>query len=227
MVSLAGAGIDRTPGGREPLRVRLPASTGINNTKPQLFVDTVFIPKRKPKANNKPKSKRSKPSPRRQPKPPSAKHRPSKPRKPALTHQERKEQGLCRCNQPAIQGQTRCATCAEKHRIWCRQYSENRRRAKGIKPRRRISPELIEQIQQDIADKEASQVPKKVRNEAYKKKQREAQASLRAERKALGLCRDCGKPKPEGQTRCADCIQKHRQYWQRYVAKSTRQKATE
>ena len=193
----------------------------MNHPKPQLFVDTVFIPKRKPKA------KRSKPSPRRQPKPPSAKHRPSKPRKPALTHQERKEQGLCRCKQPAIQGQTRCATCAEKHRAWCRQYSENRRRAQGVKPRQRISPELIEQIQQDIATKEANQAPKRVRDEAYNKKQREKQASLRAERKALGLCRDCGKPKPEGQTRCGDCVQRHGLYWQRHIAKSAKRKATE
>ena len=195
-----------------------PARAGVNSTKPQLFLDIVFIPKRKPKAE------RSKPSPRRQPKPPSAKRRPSKPRKPALTRQERKEQGLCRCNQPAIQGQTRCANCAEKHREWCRQYSENRRRVKGMKPRPRISPELIEQIQQDIATKEASPVPKRVRSEAHKKYQREKQARLRAERHELGLCRDCGKPKPEGQTRCAHCIQKHSQYWQRYAAKTTRRK---
>ena len=96
-----------------------------------------------------------------------------------------------------------------------------------MKPRPRISPELIEQIQQDIATKEASPVPKRVRSEAHKKYQREKQARLRAERDELGLCRDCGNPKPDGQTRCVDCIQKHRQYWQRYVAKSTRQKATE
>ncbi len=204
-----------------------PARAGINHSKPQLFVDTVFIPKRKPKANNKPKFKRSKTSPRRQPKPPSAKHRPSKPRKPALTQQERKEQGLCRCNQPAVLGQTRCPTCAEKHRAWNRNYSENRRRAQGVKPRQRISPELIEQIQQDIADKEANQAPKRVRDEAYNKKQREKQASLRAERKALGLCRDCGKPKPEGQTRCGDCIQRRSQYWLRHVAKSAKRKGTE
>ena len=96
-----------------------------------------------------------------------------------------------------------------------------------MKPRQRISPELIEQIQRDIATKEASQVPKRIRNEVYKKKQREKQESLRAERKALGLCRDCGKSKPEGQTRCGDCVQRRRRYWQRHVAKLAKRKATE
>ncbi len=94
-------------------------------------------------------------------------------------------------------------------------------------PRQRISPESIKQIQQDISTKEASQAPTRVRNEAYKKKMRENQASLRAERKALGLCCDCGKPKPEGQTRCGDCVQRHRQYWLRHVAKSAKRQATE
>ena len=96
-----------------------------------------------------------------------------------------------------------------------------------MKPRQRISPELIQQIQQEIATKEANQSPKRVRNEAYKKKQREKQASQRAERKALGLCRDCGKPKPEGQYRCDDCVQKHRRYRLISVAKSAMRKATE
>ena len=96
-----------------------------------------------------------------------------------------------------------------------------------MKPRERISAELIEQIQQDIATKEANQAPKRVRNEVYKKKQREKQESLRAERKAFGLCCDCGKPKPEGQTRCGDCIQRRSQYWQRYITKSAMPKGTE
>ena len=60
-----------------------------------------------------------------------------------------------------------------KHREWTRQDSENRRRAKGSKPRPRIGAELIEQIQKEIADQEtrgASQTTKRVRSEAYKKK---------------------------------------------------------
>ena len=134
--------------------------------------------------------------------------------KPALTRQERKEQGLCRCSQPAVQEQTRCAECAAKHREWNRQNFENRRRAKGIKPRPRISAELIEQIQKEIADQEtrgASQTPKRVRSEASKKKNQQHRAQVRAERKSLGLCVQCAKPSLPGQVRCADCALKHRQ----------------
>ena len=195
-------------------------SIPIHTSKPQPSADTLFIPKRKPPASRKPQSKRKQPTPRRKPPPPTP-----KPRKPALTRQERKQQGLCcYCRQPAMPEQTRCLDCGDKHRARNRQDSENRRRAKGIKPRRRISPELIEQIQQDLDAKQAHQAPKRVRNEAYKQKRREKQASLRAERQALGLCSDCGKSKPEGQTRCADCVVKHSQYWQRYVAKAAQRK---
>ena len=135
--------------------------------------------------------------------------------KPALTRQERKEQGLCRCSQPAVQEQTRCAECAAKHREWNRQNSENRRRAKGIKPRPRIDDaELIEQIQKEIADQETrgtSQTTKRVRSEASKKKNQQHRAQVRAERKSFGLCVQCAKPSLEGQARCPDYILKHRQ----------------
>ena len=193
--------------------------TGIQHPKPQLLVDTILIPKRKPVTTHKRQSKRTRSTPRKKPVRPTPPIPPSTPKKPALTRQERKEQGLCRCGKAVIPAQTRCPTCAEKHRAWNRQDSENHRRAKGTKPRNRISAELIKQIQQDIATKEASEVPKRVRNEAYKKKQREAQASLRAERDSLGLCRDCGQPRPEGQTLCHDCVIRHSRYWETYVAK--------
>ena len=101
-----------------------------------------------------------------------------------------------------------------KHREWTRQDSENRRRAKGSKPRPRIGAELIEQIQKEIADQEtrgASQTTKRVRSEAYKKKNQQHRAQVRAERKSLGLCVQCAKPSLEGQARCADCALKHRQ----------------
>ena len=97
----------------------------------------------------------------------------------------------------AIQGQTRCAECAAKHREWTRQDSENRRRAKGIKPRPQFDDaELIEQIQKEIADEEtrgASQTTKRVRSEAYKKKNQQHRAQVRTERKSLGLCVQCAK----------------------------------
>ena len=140
--------------------------------------------------------------------------------------QRRKELGLCKsCPNIAIEGQTRCQDCAEKHRAWSRQYSENRRRAQGMKPRRRIDDtELKEQLRHEIAEQEnqeTEQQPKRVRREAYKQEQREKQASLRAERASLGLCRDCGKFRVEGQTRCSDCVLRHRQYLQRAKAKVT------
>ena len=143
--------------------------------------------------------------------------------KPALTRQERKEQGLCRCSQPAVQEQTRCPDCVEKHRKWNRQNSENRRRAKGIKPRPRISAELIEQIQKEIADQEtrgASRTPKRVRSEAYKKKNQQHRAQVCAERKSLGLCVQCAKPSLPAQVRCADCALKHRQSGRRTRVKA-------
>ena len=60
---------------------------------------------------------------------------------------------------------------------------------------------------------------KRVRSEAYKKRRREKQANLRAERDSLSQCRDCGKPRPEGQTRCHDCVMSHRRYWKTYATK--------
>ena len=53
---------------------------------------------------------------------------------PALTQQERKEQGLCRCGQATIQGLTCCPACAEKHRTWRRHNTEQRQRAEGANP---------------------------------------------------------------------------------------------
>ena len=161
-----------------------PSSVGMHNTKPQLFVDTVFIPKRKTKANNKLKAKRS------------------KSRKPALTRQERKEQGLCRCNQPAIQGQTRCVACAEKHRAWGRQYWEARRRAAGAKPRQRISDEdLLKLIQAEVKaqDYQLSELSVRVVHP-------DTPSLSRAQRKSLGICRDCNYPSEDGHTRCTLCL---------------------
>lgn len=118
--------------------------------------------------------------------------------------------------------QTRCPACAEKHRA----YSENRRRAKGIQPRPPAKhTELIETVWKELVgpgDDGTNQKPKRVRSEAYKKAKREKQATLKAERDSLGLCRDCGKPRPEGQTRCHDCVIRHSRYWSNYVDKRGR-----
>ena len=83
-----------------------------------------------------------------------------------------------------------------------------------MKPRPRINAELIEQIRKEIAAQDtrgASTTPKGVDSEHYKKNRQQHQAQVRAERKSLGLRVRCAKPSLEGQTRCADCVLKHRQ----------------
>lgn len=104
------------------------------------------------------------------------------------------------------------------------------RRAQGIKPRPPAKhTEPIETLQKEPVEQGnhgTDQKPKRIRSEAYKKAKREKQAALRAERLALGLCGECGKPRPEGQTRCHDCVIRHSQYWKNYVAKGGRPKRT-
>ena len=195
----------------------------MHTAKPQLLTDTIFIPKRTRLPSRKHQSKWTKPASRRKSTRTSPKKSVHAPKTPARKRQERKEQGLCRCGEAAIQGQTRCAECATKHREWTRQNSEIRRRAKGIKPRPRISAELIEQTRKEIAaqeTREANTTPKRVRSEAYKKKNQQHQAQVHVERKSLGLCVQCGKPSDEGQTRCPDCVLKHRQYGSRSRVKA-------
>ena len=145
----------RRPGNATPdavvagvVRLARTRYAGINPTKPQLLIDTILIPKRTRLPSRKQAIKRTKSTRRRNPTQKSQKKPAHAPKPtPARKRQERKEQGLCRCGQAAIQGQTRCAECAVKHREWTRQDSENRRRAKGIKPRPRFDDaELIEQI---------------------------------------------------------------------------------
>ena len=145
----------RRPGNATPdavvagvVRLARTRYAGMNPTKPQFLIDTILIPKRTRLPSRKQAIKRTKSTRRRNPTQKSQKKPAHAPKPtPARKRQERKEQGLCRCGQAAIQGQTRCAECAVKHREWTRQDSENRRRAKGIKPRPRFDDaELIEQI---------------------------------------------------------------------------------
>ena len=197
---------------------------GINLPKRHIFEAHFHLPERK-RGIKRTKSTRRRKSTRtgqqnsaRAPKPthPNTNPQPSTRKGNAAgKRQARKEQRLCHCGQPAIQEQTRCHECAEKHRAWHRQNSGKRRRAKGIKPRPRFDDaELIEQIRKEIAakDKGASRTPKRVRSKTYNQKAAQYQAQLRAERKSLGLCVQCAKPSLAGQIRCADCVLKHRQY---------------
>ena len=92
-----------------------------------------------------------------------------------------------------------------------------------MKPSPRISAELIEQTRKEIAaqdTREASTTPKRVRSQEYNKTRQQYQAQVHGERKSLGLCVQCGKPSDEGQTRCAVCVLKHRQYGSRSRVKA-------
>ena len=120
----------------------------------------------------------------------------------AESRQERKEQGLCRCNQPAIQGQTRCPDCAEKHRVWLRPYSETRRRAQGAKPTQRISDaELLQLIQAEVDARESQ-----VSDPSIEKARPNTKSLSRAQRTSLGICSDCDYPSEDGHTRCTLCL---------------------
>ena len=54
--------------------------------------------------------------------------------------------------------------------------------------------------------------PKRVKltPEGRKERARARAAATRQQRKRDGLCRDCANPAIAGQTRCADCADKHR-----------------
>ena len=212
----AGRSLTRTITSASPWR------KGIRTTKPQHFVDAIYIPKGKRVAKPKLKTKRTKPAPRQKPASHVRNPRPSTPRKPALTRQQLKEQGLCRCGHPAIHQQTRCPTCAEKHRAWNRQHSENRRGMKGAKPRPRVDEQLIEQVRKELAEQDARKAsgPKRVRSEKHNKERAQIQAQRRAERISLGLCVRCSEPTLDGQTRCPDCTIKHRQHDKRVRIKA-------
>ena len=88
-----------------------------------------------------------------------------------------------------------------------------------IEPDLGTSERLARSLSAQPHVQEVRTAPKRVRSEAHKKAQREKQAKIRAERNSLGLCRDCGQPRPEGQTRCHDCVTRHSRYWETYVAK--------
>ena len=172
---------------------------GINLPKRHIFEAHFHLPERK-RGIKRTKSTRRRKSTRtgqqnsaRAPKPthPNTNPQPSTRKGNAAgKRQARKEQGLCHCGQPAIQGQTRCHECAEKHRAWHRQNSEKRRRAKGIK-----TPPPVRRCRINRADSERN-CRKRQRSKPHTQESAQQnvqsqgaqyQAKLRAERKSLGL----------------------------------------
>ena len=98
-------------------RSTCPGRMGTSLPKRHIFEEHFQLPVRKKGSKRTKSTRRRNPTQRSQKKPAHA-PKPTPARK-------RKEQGLCRCGQAAIQGQTRCAECAAKHREWTRQDSEN------------------------------------------------------------------------------------------------------
>lgn len=121
----------------------------------------------------------------------------------AERRQHRKDNGLCvGCPNKPIEGQTRCAECAEKHRARLRPYSETRRRAQGAKPAKRLSDaELLDLIEKEVAARESQ-----VANQSTEEVQPNTQYLSRAQRTSLGICSDCDFPSEEEHTRCTLCL---------------------
>ena len=115
----------------------------MNPLKPQL-IDTFHLPKRAgKKKKQKPASRANNTKKRTPPKDP-------RPARPPLTPEAKKEKqhaqwkerynqakalGLCRhCGEPAIECQTRCIRCAEKHRDHRRKTKDRAARQKDLAP---------------------------------------------------------------------------------------------
>ena len=145
-------------------------------------------------------------------------HTATKPKKPRLTEEEKrarnrkraaerrrnnKEKGICvRCPNKPIEGQTRCAECAEKHRAQLRPYTEARRRAQGAKPTQPISEaELLQLIQAEVNTR-GSQVSEPSVRVVHP----DTPSPSRAQGTSLGICRDCNYPSEDGHTRCTLCL---------------------
>lgn len=103
-----------------------PAHAGIHYAKPQLLTDTFQLPKRGGKKKQKPAPRANNTKKRTPPKDPVPKKAPLTPEarreRQRIRHKEKLERarlsGQCRhCGEPAIPSQTRCETCAEKHRV--------------------------------------------------------------------------------------------------------------
>ena len=103
-----------------------PAHAEMHYAKPQLLTDTFQLPKRGGKKKQKPAPRANNTKKRTPPKDPVPKKAPLTPEarreRRRIRHKEKLERvrlsGQCRhCSEPAIPSQTRCETCAEKHRV--------------------------------------------------------------------------------------------------------------
>ena len=148
-------------------------------------------------------------------------------------YQKAKSLGICRnCDQPAIPGQTRCADCAEKHRVSRRANDRRRRAAAKRLPEAKVlstptppnyshcTSIAANQANQERVGTDAEisvlsprQEYEGRRNQRPERKEahRKWGAQKRQRARDLGLCSDCSNPAILGQTRCETCAEKHRQ----------------
>ena len=172
--------------------------------KPQLLTDSFHYPKRSTKKKQKSVA-RAKPS--RKPKAPKD----PKPKRAPLTSEARKERdrtrskrrfedakslGLCRdCREPALEGQTRCEKCAERHRAR-RREDDSRRRA-------------VAKLSEERPTQEYGR-PAKSRRSEQEEACLSSEQRKRERRKAAGLCKNCAEPSKPGRSRCEGCSEKQR-----------------
>ena len=170
------------------------------------------------------------------------------PKRTPLTPEERKERqriqfkaklerakslGLCRrCGEPAIQGQTRCETCAEKHRVSSKnKYGETNAVAKLANGDPSNKPKVpdclgnnLPQPVKQTALPQAKPLSERTNSESRREYERlrgqrperrefrrKAAQVSRQKAKDLALCKVCRNPAIPGQTRCEICAEKHRQ----------------
>ena len=227
--------------GQGPGRGRI----GLHHARPQLFIDTFQIPERTGKKKHKPNSnanntkpKKSKkltapkaPVPKRTPLTPEARREIQRTRQ-KENRERAKSLEICRhCGEPAIEGQTRCKQCAEKHRISRRAYDGRRHAAaKQHKEDLRGGPTAPDSLSNAIpqtANRTNQPWPiptngttksrdrqeyNRLRNQRPERKEyyRRRAQEQRQRAKESGLCRHCSKPAIPGQTRCEHCAENHR-----------------
>ena len=207
--------------------------------KPQLLKDFFQYPKR----GVKKQKSATRANHSRKPKTPEG----PKPRRTPLTPEARKERqrtsfkkkledakslGLCRhCREPAIEGQTRCEKCAERHRARRREDDSGRRAAAKPSEERPTQepvapaspggtdPQPDQQAEHEKA-KPAGEASTLTSRQEYgrpgsQRSEREetrpsSEQRQRERRKAAGLCKNCAEPSKPGRSRCEGCSEKQR-----------------
>ena len=236
-----------------------PLPPGVDYEKTQLLADTFQFSKRglKKKQKEAARAERSKkpktpkdPKPKRVPLTPEARKERQQVRfKERL--EEAKALGLCRHyhNPPvkAIEGQTRCQQCAERHRVRRREDDSKRGAAAKLSeekptqgPVAPASPEATAPQPDQQAEYRNARAVCEVSTPTHRaeaerpkgtspqrqKTWRESQKKRREEAKELGLCRDCREPAIPDQTRCETCAEKHRVGRRQYDAARRKENGT-